>query len=308
MKIDRLLAITVLLLNRGRISSKELADRFEVSTKTIYRDMETLSRAGIPIASIQGTSGGFEMMERYTIARQFLTPTEISTLAAAVEGVGRAMDDGMLDTLLGKVKALANRSAVERGTELLFDFRPWGRNDSEREKVNLLRQAISESRLAQIRYWNRNGSESDRVIEPVSLVLKGYVWYLYGYCTLRSEFRWFRISRVQELRLLSAHFAHRVTPPLDDDARASEGDSDRLRDVALSFHPAVRYRVSDMFDPALFTTLEDGWIRVEGRFAEDEGLYAMILSYGDRVRVERPANIAEEIVRRARNLIEQYSK
>lgn len=312
MKIDRLLAMTVLLLNRGRVSAKELAERFEVSTKTIYRDMETLNLSGIPIVAHQGISGGFEIMEPYTMARQYLTLSEIEAILAAVKGIHTVMDDRMFSTLLDKVKALLSR--VERlhmeqqGAGIVFDFNPWGQGPAARDKVNRLRQAIEHSSKVSFKYLNMNSTESERVVEPAALILKGYLWYLQAYCTLRSEFRVFRLSRIQELRVLEQSFVRKQAPSLEGYAWESNWSNANLQEMTFLFHCKVRYRVGDSFEPEQITVQEDGSLQVKGFFTEDEWLYGMLLSYGEHVKVEEPIHVAEEMVNRARKIMERYKK
>ncbi|BFH59630.1 helix-turn-helix transcriptional regulator [Paenibacillus azoreducens] len=315
MKIDRMLAMTVLLLNRGRISAKELADRFEVSTKTIYRDMDTLSRAGIPIAAYSGTSGGFEIMEQYTISRQFLTLDEIYSIFAAVKGVKAALDDQTLDGLLDKVETLLYRSRQEKevghsvSAELLFDLNPWGQGVNTRGKVSQLRQAIGQSRKVKLQYINMNGSDSEREVEPCRLILKGNVWYLQAYCLLREDFRSFRLSRIQEIDVFEAHFTPRKLPLQDTYDWKPEWSSDaRKSTVRLLFSPLVRHRVWDTFAPDQISLYDDGSVCVEGEFSLDEWFYGMVLSYGGHIKIESPEFVAEEVVRRAQKILDLYSK
>ncbi|MNO20986.1 HTH domain protein [compost metagenome] len=311
MKIDRLLAMTILLLNRERVSAKELAERFEVSTKTIYRDMETLNQSGIPIVAHQGTAGGFEIMEQYTIARQYLTYNEISAITAAVKGAATAIDDSMLDTVLEKVKALLGKAdrtdSGTNGAGLIFDFNPWGQNVRTREKMNMLRQAITQSQRVGMRYLNRNGTESERIVEPSNLILKGYVWYLQAYCTLRGDFRVFRLNRIHELALLREPFVRRESPSLEQYAWDSEWSKEERQELTLVFHPNARYRIEDSFPPELITIQEEGSIQVKGEFTVDHWFYGMLLSYGDQVKVVHPESVAQEIVHRARKILERYN-
>ncbi|MEC0226689.1 helix-turn-helix transcriptional regulator [Paenibacillus alba] len=312
MKIDRLLAMTVLLLNRGRVSAKELADRFEVSTKTIYRDMETLNQSGIPIVAHQGISGGFEIMEPYTMARQFLTLSEIEAIVAAVKGIHTAVDDRVFGTLLDKVKAMLSRvdrlQMEQQGAGIVFDFNPWGQGPAARDKVNSLRQAIEHTSKVSFKYLNMNGTESERVVEPAALILKGYLWYLQAYCTLRSEFRVFRLSRIQELRVLEQSFVKKQAPSLEGYAWESDWSNANLQEMTFLFDSKVRHRVGDTFDPQQVTVQEDGSLQVKGPFTEDEWLYGMLLSYGEHVKVEEPTHVAEEMVNRAQKIMERYKK
>lgn len=311
MKIDRLLAMTVLLLNRGRISAKELADRFEVSTKTIYRDMDTLSQSGIPVLAHQGTAGGFEIMEQYTLSRHYLSLTEISSLIAAVKGVSTALDDATYAGLQEKVQALLRKSdkhgESRLGDSLVFDFNPWGQGPAARDKVNLFKQAIADKRMVKLSYINMNGTESERVVEPYALILKGSVWYVHSYCRLREQFRVFRLSRVQKLDLLLDGFERREAPSLEEYKWDAEWSNSADTIVTLIFEPQVRYRVGDSFQPDQVTILENGCLRVEGKLVVDEWFYGMLLSYGDQVKVEQPAYVAEQVIKRAQNIVNRYN-
>ncbi|WP_172194547.1 helix-turn-helix transcriptional regulator [Saccharibacillus qingshengii] len=310
MKIDRLLAITILLLNRRRISAGELAERFEVSTKTVYRDIETLCRAGIPIISHQGTSGGFEMMERYTIGRQMLSAGEIEALRTAVKGAATVLDDRMFSDLTEKVQALlgsANGSdPVQGGTGVVFDFNPWCSTEFIRGRVDLLRTAAREAVRVEIRYLNMNGGESVRLLEPAVLLMKGNVWYLQAYCLLREEFRIFRLSRMLEVRRTGEPFIPRSAPPIDGYGWNDKWDSTPRVEISLRFRSEARLRVSDEFDAARIEVLADGSMRLVGMFVPNEGFYGMLLSYGDRMTVESPPAVRSELVRRALRIAAAY--
>lgn len=307
MKIDRLLAMTILLLNRERISAGALAERFEVSTKTIYRDIETLCRAGIPIVSHQGMSGGFELMERYTIGRQMLSPGEIEALRAAVKGAASVLDDQTFADLADKVQALLGGGTEARGPGVIFDLNAWSGHASTRDRVECLRQAAREALRVEVRYLNMNGKESRRLLEPAMLLMKGGIWYLQAYCLLRQEFRIFRLSRMLELRETGEPFIPKEAPAIDTYEWNDDWDSMPRIAVSLRFCAEVRLRVTDGFEASLITELEDGSVRIAGDFTMDEWFYGMLLSYGDRVTVESPTVVAEELVRRARRIVESYA-
>lgn len=311
MKIDRLLAITVLLLNRQRISAKELADRFEVSVKTIYRDIDALGQAGIPVVAHKGASGGFEIMEEYTLHRQLLSIKEMAAILAAIKGAASALDDGLLEHLLEKMEALIGK--MEQGQSgyakagVVFDFRPWGQSSAALEKIHSIKQAIERALPMRITYSNREGDGSERIIEPYKLILKGQLWYLQAFCTLKNEFRVFRLSRITSYHILDFPFVPRKPPQLDKYAWDSEWSKENERELLFTFHPIVRSRIEDTYPPDYVTILDDGLIQVKGKFIVDEWFYGNLLSFGGMVKVEQPAEIALELTRRAQQIIEQYS-
>ncbi|MGW8823141.1 helix-turn-helix transcriptional regulator [Paenibacillus lautus] len=311
MKIDRLLAITVLLLNRGRLSAKELADRFEVSSKTIYRDMDTLCQAGIPIVAHQGITGGFEIMEHYMIDKYWLSAEEMSTLVTAVKGLSSALEDPQMGMLLEKIKALLRRVEQGLGDEyrkepVVMDFQPWGQRQGLKPAVGLLKQAIHDKRRVQMEYIDAEGSAERRTIEPASLFLKGNVWYVQAFCLEREDFRLFRLSRMQDIKMLSEAYEPRPWPGKERLEWDSSWSNAREQETVLLFEAAARQRVADMFPPEQVTVNPDGSLRVHVLYKLDEWFYGMILSFGDQVLVEFPGEAAEEVKRRAKRMLLRY--
>ncbi|EGG31909.1 helix-turn-helix transcriptional regulator [Paenibacillus sp. HGF5] len=311
MKIDRLLAITVLLLNRGRLSAKELADRFEVSSKTIYRDMDTLCQAGIPIVAHQGITGGFEIMEHYMIDKYWLSAEEMSTLVTAVKGLSSALEDPQMGVLLEKVKALLRRVEQGLGDEyrkepVVMDFQPWGQRQGLKSAVGLLKQAIHDKRRVQMEYIDHQGHAERRTIEPASLILKGNIWYVQAFCLERQDHRIFRLSRMQHIEILHQTSETRMIPSMERLEWDSSWSGALERETVLLFEAAARQRVADMFPPEQVTVNPDGSLRVQALYKLDEWFYGMILSFGNQVLVEQPGEAAEEVKRRARLIMQRY--
>ncbi|WP_054956362.1 helix-turn-helix transcriptional regulator [Paenibacillus dakarensis] len=311
MKIDRLLAITVLLLNRGRVSAKELSERFEVTSKTIYRDMDTLSQAGIPIVSHQGISGGFEIMEQFMIDRYLLSIEEMEALVTAVKGINRALDDQETDALLQKVNNLlqkAQRGSIynKREERFIMDMNPWGQRSGIKETMKLLRVAISERKRVAVEYISSDGTCKWRMTEPASLILKGTIWYVLAYCTMRRDFRIFRLSRIQHAELMEEVFEPRELPVIEQlqwDENWTDPPQEKL---VFKFELEARQRIADIFHPDEITMMPDGSIQVQTVMKPDEWLYGIILSFGSQVKVESPDFVAREVVRRAEQIIGCY--
>lgn len=311
MKIDRLLAITVLLLNRGRVSAKELSERFEVSSKTIYRDMDALSQAGIPIVAYQGISGGFEIMEQFMIDRYWLSIEEMGALVTAVKGINLALEDKETDALLQKVNSLLQKAQSgsmrdKREEQLIMDMNPWGQRSGIKDVMKLLRKAIEERRRVVIEYISSAGTSQHRIIEPVYLILKSSIWYVQAYCTMRKDFRVFRLSRIQHAELTQETFDPVAVPVLDHyqwDVSWSETSEVAL---ILTFDLAARQRIADMFHPDEVKMLPDGSYQIEVMMKPDEWFYGMILSFGGLVKVESPDDVAQEVVRRAEQILRRY--
>ena len=215
MKIDRLLSIIVILLNQDNVTAKELADRFEVSTRTIYRDIETINMSGIPIVSNQGRYGGFSILENYKISHQLLTLDDMVSIVAALKNIGNFAQNNNVGLTIDKISSLVPKDKKEEfnyyfNKMIIYDL-PWGYriNPKDKEKFQLLNEAIVEERLFNIEYRDSYGSITQRNIEPMSLVLKGFNWYVFAYCHLREDYRFFRLSRIYKIKSLEEKFNRR---------------------------------------------------------------------------------------------------
>lgn len=310
MKVDRLLAITILLLNRGRMSAKDLAERFEVSERTIYRDMDAISLAGIPLVSYPGSAGGFEILEHFRLERQYLSLTELQSMVTALRGIRSTLDDSTFDGLLQKVGALVAKSEgdLDAGRQpLIIDINPLQTSPHQRPYFSQLRKAIQESLCMSMTYMNGDALVSRRTVEPLRLVLKGYTWYLYGFCRLRGDFRIFRLSRIRQLTALDERFEPR-TGSLDHlDVQLSTYAQHPLVSLVLHASPAVRVHVEDLFEPDEIELQQDGSIIAKTRRQEDAWLYRTLLGYGSDVKVIEPAHVVASLKDQAEKILRLYA-
>lgn len=308
LKVERLLAIVMMLLNKRRMSARELADHFEVSLRTVYRDLETINAAGIPIVAYPGTSGGYEIMENFTIDRQYLSADELVAVIAALKGVHSSTDDKQIGQLLEKIKALlatAPPGLAGDAHPVVYDFNPWGSSPAIEQKVARLREAIKSRQRTRIVYTKIQGEASNRIIEPVRLIIKGYVWYVYAFCRSKEAFRLFRLSRIAELELLPEHFAAHDCE-VETLQWQDEWDQGEKVALVLQFSPRVHVRVRDMFDPQTIETAPNGEMTVRTTMVDDEWLTSMLLSYGDNVQVLAPDFIRKRIADSAKNMLAKY--
>ncbi|WP_166238601.1 helix-turn-helix transcriptional regulator [Paenibacillus turpanensis] len=312
MKLDRLLAITMLLLNRRRVSAKELSDRFEVSLRTVYRDVEAITQAGIPVVSYPGSCGGYEIMEQYRLDRQYLSSEELQSIVIALKGVAPTLEEEQIGTLLDKVGALLSRTEHNKGSELqqqlYIDIHPWRDGSHEKEVLATLKNAIRSSRFVRFSYTNSDGRGSDRSCEPMGIVLKGYLWYLFGYCLLRNEFRIFRLSRIERLELLTDSFQRR---PFNMDQLRLRWAGDHSKDcirLTLRFKPEAKSKVFDYFPHEHVSVQTDGSLLVKTSQPDEPWLYGMLLSYGATVKVLEPDSVAQTLLQKIDEIISLYNK
>lgn len=304
MKVDRLLSIVIMLLNKKRITAKDLADYFEVSIRTIQRDIESINMAGIPIVSYKGQFGGYEILENYKIDKNFLSDSEHKLLLTSLEGINKAYEDRELRNIIEKLTSIKSLNNDQEENKIIMDFSPWGFPESLREKVDSIKKSIDSKTIITFNYIDLNGNASKRHVEPILLALKLNRWYLYGYCRLRQDFRLFKITRIRELTITSENF----------DARESDFDFSFIfpsrNDVKLKlkFDPKALNRLDDYFEFEKLDFNEDGYIYASIVYPEDEWVYSMILSFGDSVEVIEPNHIREIINNRAKNILKKYEK
>jgi predicted DNA-binding transcriptional regulator YafY len=315
LKIQRLLAITMLLLSQRRISGKALADKFEVSLRTIYRDLDTINSAGIPIISYTGADGGYEIMEQFRIDRQIVTSEDLQSILTALKGIQSSLHDQDMDHLLAKIKALVAKSEQNRieetGETLIFDTNMWnGGGLRDKTMLTHLRQAAKNRTVVSFIYMNTNsgGEMEERTVEPVGLAWKGHTWYLYAYCRLRGDYRTFRLSRIRELKVRLENFNHRGIRLEELDARWGQQDTGPSNQLVLLFSPRVRIRVEDTFGMDAVEVHEDGSLLVKVNYFNHSWIFGMILSYGPDVQVLEPASVADIIKSQAEQIYKLYDK
>jgi predicted DNA-binding transcriptional regulator YafY len=302
--LDRLLAITMTLLNQPRVSATELAERFEVSLRTIYRDMESINQAGIPIASFPGSDGGYEIMSSFRIDRQMLSLDDFSAIYAALRGARSATDNQSLDELLEKIGALMPRSSgSDSHAPIQMDFSP---TPSDKEKIGPLHRAVRELRLVRFEYLDNKGTETERTVEPMGLFLKGYVWYVYAYCLARADIRVFRLSRMLGLRVLPETFVRRDYTLKDVEEQFMSRANFSKVVAELRFAPDVKTRVRDEFGFGQVRENPDGTLSVTAPYSSLDRALRIVLSYGSSATLLGPPELIEELKRHVRELALQY--
>lgn len=308
MKIDRMLTIIVILLNRNRISAKELAEKFEISVRTVYRDIEAIEMAGIPIISYPGNNGGFGIIENYKLDHQLLTLNNLCSMLSALKGINSTLEDSELDSSIEKLRALIPKEKTDHldlhMEQIIIEMMPWANSSFFKQRLRMIQNAITHSKLITITYRNYSNETSTRQIEPMSLVLKNYSWYLFAYCHLKSDFRIFRISRIIDVQIEDVQFTRREKSYQEVDEETKMRDS--LISITLKFAPQVRTRVEDVFDREDIEYLNSGEMIVTAQFPEKEWNFGLIFSFGEYVEVLSPERIRISVATRIKQMNEIY--
>lgn len=301
MKISRLFEIVYILLNEEKVKAKDLANKFEVTTRTIYRDVETLSLAGIPIYTIKGRDGGIALTDNFVLNKSLVSDKERNEILMGLEALDVSRLPDTADTF-NKMKHFFggnNKSWIDA------DFSSWGGGMRERKIISAIREAILEDKGLEIIYYNSDGEKSRRKIKPIKLFFKEKSWYLNAFCYMREEERFFKITRIKEIDF--ADVTDKEDLPIKKNDSLSLKKSRNIVKLKLLFSPDIAFRIIDEYDETRLITHANGSIEANVYFPEDEWVYSHILSFGNYVKVLEPKRVADIIKQRLIDALNQYN-
>lgn len=298
MQESRLFRIVYYLLNRGQVTAAELAREFEVSVRTIYRDIEALSGAGIPVYAETGRNGGISLLDNFVLDRAILSERERQDILAALQSLSAA-GNTYDKTTLDKLSALF-RLPFDNWYEV--DFSRWGEVTQDNEKFEALRKAVICHRCVQISYVGAYKAESRRKIHPLKLLYKSRAWYVKAYCAEKKDFRLFKLSRIIRWELLEEEF---MPVPFPEPSEGENTPKQDMTPIVLRFPKEVAYRVYDEFDINHIVEQENGDLLVTAFMPQDAWLTGFLLSFGAQVEVVSPAYLRDVLADRAREIYEK---
>ena len=269
------------------MTASELAAHFEVSKRTILRDIDTLTVAGIPLYTLQGKGGGIAIMDGFVLNKAVLTEDEQNQILFALQGLSAAQNANDAQ-ILGKLQSLFQKSDT---AWIEVDFSRWGSGELDKRKFETLKSAILGKTAITFDYVSSYGEETSRIVYPLKLIFKSRAWYLQGFCTERQDYRTFKINRMLEVFNTETHFDGEYTPPQIDGGTPPGA----YASIVLEFQSHVAYRVYDEFDVGCIERSDDGSLRVCARMPQDEWLFGYLRSFGKSVRVISPTHIAKKI-------------
>lgn len=300
MKIDRLIGILSVLLQREVVTAPYLAELFEVSRRTISRDIEDLCRAGIPIVTRQGANGGISIMEPYKLNRALLTNGEMQDILAGLRSLDSVGGTNRYGQLMEKLSA--DSSDFMTGDQsILIDLSSWYK-DSLAPKIDCIRQAIDNTRELSFLYYSPKG-ETKRTIEPYYLIFRWAGWYVWGFCRMRQDFRLFKLNRMEQLSLSHNLFQKRsVTPPDLSNEQIFPGGIQ----VKALFEPDCKWRLVEEFGPDCFEELPDGKLLFHADYTDEENLMTWLLSFQDRAVLLEPKELRASMAAMLDKLQQKY--
>lgn len=304
MKLERLLSIIILLLNHRMLQAKDLAERFEVSVRTIYRDIDAINAAGIPIVTYQGVNGGIGLAEGYRLDRNMLTEDELASIVTALRSISTSYEKEQHQQLMEKMHSIVlpneTKAFQNKTNRVLIDYSPWDNSKKLQLKLEGIEKAIDNCLLMTFTYSDAQGKITERTVEPHTLILKGRQWYVQAFCLEKEQFRLFKLRRIKSLSIdLKRTFSRRTLPQNKKISGKALADGSHNSEIILRFQEKARYLAEDWFDAEELIPVADGTWQVKKAYPEDEWLYSFILSFGHYVEVVEPAHLREIIAERA---------
>ncbi len=308
MKVDRLVSIIMILLEKKRIGAQELADMFEVSPRTIYRDIDAINMAGIPVRSMPGVGGGFEIMQEYKVDKKIFSTSDLSAILMGLSGLSSMIRGDELVNALAKVKSFIPVDVAKdielKANQIYIDLSPWMNNTDIQPQLESIKMALQESRLLSFEYADRYGNKTSRIVEPYQLVLKSNRWYFQGYCYKRNDFRLFKLSRISDLHVQEQFFIPRdyQKPQLDF------GDIliTMQTEIIIRIHKTIMDRVLDYCTYEHFSPNGDEHYIVRFPFIENDYYYNILLSFGDKCECLEPLHVRTQMKLRIQNIAALY--
>lgn len=306
MKFQIILQILFELLSKKIVSASYLAQKYEVSTRSIYRYISELEYAGVPLYTIRGNGGGFSLVDTYRLTSTFMTSNEFEQTINALTSLNENLGDNLLYSAINKLKATVKNeySKIDfKSGNLIIDNGPWGDSDGHKRKLTILQDCINNNFQLDIKYHDRNGKVTSRIINPYFLIFKQGLWYVYAFCNLRNTFRIFKTGRIEEATILNSNFKR---------------ENINKNDVSLDF---VKDNVTELIEmqveSSVLSDVEE-WLGIENvkeengkniarvKLPYENGLISKIMSYGCGIKVLSPQKLIEDIKNNAHALLNNY--
>lgn len=295
MKDNRLFRILYYILEKEKVTANELADKFEVSVRTIYRDIDSISSVGVPIFTTQGKGGGIKIDNEFILNKSLFDTNEKEQIIAALQGLEKT-NEPYKSELITKLSALFK---IKNSNWIEIDFTSWGSNNAYQDLFNALKTAIINKNIISFSYNSSKGEKINRRVKPIRLLFKEQDWYLYAFCLLRNDFRYFKLSRIKDLEVLAINYEDNF-----ENVVLKKGlKYENIVNIKLKFDKSVAFRVYDEFNEAIEED-EKGNSYVEIKIPNNYKLYNYIFSFGSNVEILEPKEIRNQF----KNMINEIAK
>lgn len=300
--------LMTLLTTKDKVSRKFLAEKYEVSERTVRRYIDVLYGGDIPIETIRGKNGGYTIAADYRIEHSFFTRAEHERLLTCVSALSSSFDDHLNRDIIDKLKELGtnreNQEYLVKTDSLVIDSGTWTNPHYYRGKIETINKGITDGITLAMRYIDRKDSVSERKLDPYSLILKEGVWYVYGWCHERKDFRLFKLSRIRSLSFTDEVYQKR---PSDVYGKLSEKfENARQVELIVDFVPSVESDIEEWLGAECIRKKDDTWLSAQAIVYSNDSLLRKLLSFGADVRVQSPAYLREELLTAAKQLLNCY--
>ncbi len=288
MKIDRLIGILAILLQQERVTAPDLAQKFEVSRRTINRDIENLCKAGIPIVTAQGVNGGISIMDGYRMDRTLLTSADMQSILIGLKSLDSISGTKRYQQLMDKL-SMEDSDILASNSHIMIDLSSWYKTQLA-PKITCIQDAIDQKKAVAFTYYAPTG-ESRRTLEPYILVFQWTSWYVWGYCRMREDYRMFKLNRMQEVRCTGEPFEIREHPPFVIDSKKIFPETFQ---ASARFQPEMKWRLVEEYGIESFREQPDGLLFFQAGFMEKISLFSWLLTFGDKVELMEPEEYRKE--------------
>ena len=297
MKIDRLFQIVYILLEKKNVTAKMLSEHFEVSQRTIYRDIDVLGQCGVPVYTTKGKGGGIALLENFILDKSAMTEQEQNQILMALQSLPKGGKENVKETL----KKYSSFFQKSNENWIQVDFSQWG---EQREFVfDVLKQAIINKNVISFVYYNSNGEKTQRKAEPYQLWFKGRNWYIKAYCRSKQDLRLFKISRMRDVNVTEEVFD---TIWQNKEQKINENIFEDIT-IILEIDSAVAYRVYDEFEIEQIEKKQNGNFCVKMNCIENSWVYDYIISWGEYAVVKEPLSVRKNVEQKIKNMIKKYN-
>lgn len=308
MKIDRLLSIIMVLIEQNKISASKLAEMFEVTPRTIYRDIETIQAAGVPIVTYTGTNGGIGILENYKIDKKFFTKEDMITIMTGLGSISSSVTNSGLNKVLTKLQSLIPEDHTQeiklKSGQVVIDLTTWSGNKKLQANLIKIKEALNQRRYLIFKYLDGNGKSTERKVEPYQLLWKEEKWYINSYCTMRNDFRLFKLSRISYLKVLDETFSLRE---FDMEELRMNWSEKRILNIKLLADVSLKERILERCEEENITYCGKNKMIVEFPFVDDDFGYELLLSFGNKCECLEPVEIREKLIEKIRNMLHIYN-
>lgn len=298
MQESRLFRIVYYLLDKGKSTAPELAEKFEVSVRTIYRDIDIISSMGIPVYAMQGKGGGITLLDNFVLDKSLLSTREKEQILMALQGiiVTEPNNSDELLTKLGSLFQTKNTNWIE------VDFSNWVKRNPSQDIFQLMKSAIFSRNVISFQYFSSNRESTKRRVEPLKLVFKSKDWYLYGFCLIRNDYRFFKLTRIKEMEIQAEVYSREIPSTC---SIGKQMDIQNAIAVTLKFDQDMAFRVYDEFAEGV-TEDKQGNLYVRTNLPDSDTLYSYLFSFADSVEIVEPENIREQVKNKLAAMQKKY--